>query len=656
MTAIAAAMAATLHHRGPDDSGVWVDPAAGISLAHRRLSILDLSASGRQPMRSSCGRLVLTYNGEIYNHTELRLELAASGRAFRGHSDSEVLLEACAHWGVAETLKRLNGMFAFAVWDRLTRTLYLARDRVGIKPLYWARFGNLFLFGSELKALRAHDGWVPQIDRESLRAYMRRGHVPSPYSIYRGVHKLQAGELLVLGSGREPEISSYWDPAQIVAAAQANRFDLGETCAIERLDALLRDAVGRQMAADVPVGALLSGGIDSSLVAALMQAQSSRPINTFTIGFGEKRFDEAAHARSVAKHLGTFHTELRISPTDALELVPELSRWFDEPMSSRSEIPTMLVSALARRQVTVALSGDGGDELFGGYGKYYWIGAVARSISRMPASLRHLTADVADGVLSGMAALHGLLPVGWRPKLSLNRVATIVAAVRATGDFNSIYRETRNAALAPSYFMVGTAERPLRWEAEPHAGVVSDGMERMGYFDFLTLLVDGILTKVDRASMAHSLEVRVPLLDHRVVEYAWSLPPALKYGRKSENKRLLRRVLYQYVPRGLVDRPKKGFASPLAIWLRGPLRDWADELLDERRIRENGFFDSTRVRACWSDHLRGTSDHWRLLWGILMFEQWRRHWAVAPAGDRDVRIHQPRASDQAEIEAQRHTA
>ena len=338
-------------------------------------------------MRSSCGRLVLTYNGEIYNHTELRLELAASGRAFRGHSDSEVLVEACAHWGVAETLKRLNGMFAFAVWDRKARTLYLARDRVGIKPLYWARFRNLFLFGSELKALRAHDGWVPQIDRESLRAYMRRGHVPAPYSIYRGVHKLQAGELLVLGSAGEPEISSYWDPAQIVAAAQANRFDLSETCAIDRLDVLLRDAVGRQMTADVPVGALLSGGIDSSLVAALMQAQSSRPINTFTIGFGEKSFDEAAHARSVAKHLGTAHTELRISPADALDLVPELPRWFDEPMSNRSQIPTMLVSALARRQVTVALSGDGGDELFGGYGKYYRIRTVARAIDHMPAEL-----------------------------------------------------------------------------------------------------------------------------------------------------------------------------------------------------------------------------------------------------------------------------
>ena len=587
-------------------------------------------------MLSSCGRLVLTYNGEIYNYTELRLELATSGRVFRGQSDSEVLVEACAHWGVAAALKRLNGMFAFAVWDRQTRMLYLARDRVGIKPLYWARFGGLFMFGSELKALRAHDGWVPEIDRESLRSYMRRGHVPAPFSIYRGVHKLQAGELLVYGSNDEPKISSYWDPAEIVAAAQANRLDIGEMEAVDGLDVLLRDAVGRQMAADVPLGAFLSGGIDSSLVVALMQAQSSRPVNTFTIGFGEKSFDEATHARSVANHLGANHTELRISPADALDLVPEFPRCFDEPLSSRSEIPTMLVSALARRQVTVALSGDGGDEVFGGYGKYYSIRAVARAIGYMPTPLRRLVAEVVDGLLSGTAAVHGLLPAAWRPRLPLNRVATIVAAVRATGDFNGIYRETRNAALAPSAFLVGTEERPLRWEAGAHAKVVADVMERMGYFDFLTLLVDSILTKVDRASMAHSLEVRVPLLDHRVVEYAWRLPPTLKYGRRSENKRLLRALLYRYVPRELVDRPKKGFSSPIATWLSGPLRAWADELLDPRHMKEAGFFDSSRVQACWKEHLRGNSDHWRLLWGILMFEQWRRHWAIAPAGDLDV--------------------
>jgi len=636
LAATGRAMAATLRHRGPDDSGVWVDPAAGIALAHRRLAILDLSPAGHQPMRSSCGRLVLVYNGEIYNYAELRLELAAAGRVFRGQSDSEVLVEACAHWGVAAALQRLNGMFAFAVWDRKKRTLYLARDRVGIKPLYWARFGGLFMFGSELKALRAHDGWAPEIDRESLRAYMRRGHVPSPYSIYRGVRKLQAGELLVHDGKGEPEISSYWDPAQIVAAAQANRLNIGERDAIDGLDVLLRDATRRQMTADVPLGAFLSGGIDSSLVVSLMQEESSRPVNTFTIGFGEKSFDEAAHARSVARHLGTDHTELRISHADALDLVPELPRWFDEPMSNRSQIPTMLVSALARRQVTVALSGDGGDELFGGYSKYYSIGATARAIRHVPASLRRLAADATLGALSGVAALHGVLPAAWRPRLPLNRVAQIAAAVRETGDFNALYRATRNAVLAPSANVAGAAERPVRWEAPQHAEVVSDPMERMGYFDFLTLLADGILTKVDRASMAHSLEVRVPLLDHRVVEYAWRLPPTLKYGRRRENKRLLRHLLYRYVPRTLVDRPKSGFSSPIALWLSGPLKHWADELLDERRMKESGFFDSAKVRACWREHVRGTADHWRLLWGIVMFEQWRRQWEIAPVGSPDA--------------------
>ena len=372
LAAKGSAMAASLHHRGPDDYGVWVDPAAGISLAHRRLAILDLSPAGRQPMRSSCGRLVLMYNGEIYNYAELRLELAAAGRVFRGQSDSEVLVEACAHWGVAATLKRLNGMFAFAVWDRKTRTLYLARDRVGIKPLYWARFGDLFLFGSELKALRAHDGWAPEIDRESLRAYMRRGHVPAPYSIYRGVHKLQAGELArvrleeragdfeLLGSGSR----SLRRRRPIVWTSAKRTPSMASTCSCATLSAGRWPPMCR-WALSCPAASIRHWSCR------LMQEHSSRPINTFTIGFGEKSFDEAAHARSVAKHLGTDHTELRISPADALDLVPELPRWFDEPMSNRSEIPTMLVSALARRQVTVALSGDGGDELFGGYSKYY---------------------------------------------------------------------------------------------------------------------------------------------------------------------------------------------------------------------------------------------------------------------------------------------
>lgn len=649
LTATGAAMAATLSHRGPDDSGVWVDPVAGVSLAHRRLAILDLSPAGRQPMVSSCGRLAMIFNGEIYNYRELRHELETTGQQFRGQSDSEVLVEACAHWGVATTLKRLNGMFAFAVWDRNTRTLFLARDRIGIKPLYWARLGSLFLFGSELKALRAHAGWVPEIDSESLRTYMRWGHVPAPDSIYQNVHKLLPGELLAFGSNNEPELSSYWNPAQVIAAAQADRLKVGEAEAVGSLEDLLRDAVGRQMVADVPLGAFLSGGIDSSLVVALMQAQSSRAINTFTIGFGEKQFDEAACARAVADHLGTSHTEFQVSPADALDLVPELPRWFDEPLANRSAIPTLMVSALARRQVTVALSGDGGDELFGGYKAHYTAASVAQAIRFIPGPLRSMAADMVDGLVAGARALLGVLPAHSRPALSLNKVGQIAAVVRASGDVNALYGALRNATLAPSALFAGARERAVRWLAAEHAELVPDTMERMGYFDLISLLVDSILTKVDRSSMAHSLEVRVPLLDHRVVEFAWRLPPALKYGRKAESKRLLRSILYRHVPRELVDRPKRGFACPIAIWLRGPLRPWAEELLAERHLKENGHFDGARVHACWNEHLRGTSDHWRLLWGVLMFEQWRRHWDIAPAGaDRNLAdwkepSHRPRA-------------
>jgi asparagine synthase (glutamine-hydrolysing) len=383
----AAAMAAPLRHRGPDDAGVWTDPAAGVALAHRRLSILDLSSAGHQPMTSSCGRWVLTYNGEIYNHAELRDELSALGTTFRGHSDTEVLVEACAAWGVEATLGRLVGMFAFAVWNRATRSLTLARDRIGEKPLFWGRFGELFLFGSELKALRAHPGWTPEIDRESLCAFTRWGHVPASYCIYRGLHKLLPGEFLVMAGGGEPRVSSYGDPPHCVAAAQSDRLQIGESEALDGLESLLGDAVARQMVADVPLGAFLSGGIDSSLIVALMQARSSRPVNTFTIAFREKRYDEAVHARAVAKHLGTTHSELVVSSDDALALVPELPYWFDEPLSIRSQIPIMMLCRLARREVTVALSGDGGDELFGGYPGYYIVRAIHRAtggLSRVP--------------------------------------------------------------------------------------------------------------------------------------------------------------------------------------------------------------------------------------------------------------------------------
>jgi asparagine synthase (glutamine-hydrolysing) len=622
----AAAMAAPLCCRGPDDTGVWTDPEAGVALAHRRLAVLDPSPAGHQPMTSSCGRCVLTYNGEIYNHVELRVELSASGRMFRGHSDSEVLVEACAAWGVEATLPKLFGMFAFALWDRAGRTLTLARDRLGLKPLFWGLFGALFLFASEIKGLRAHPGWSPEIDRASLCAYMRWGHVPAPYSIYRGLHKLLPGEFLVLPPGDEPKVSSYWDPAQVVAAAQSDRLQIGEREALKGLDSLLGDAVARRMAADVPLGAFLSGGIDSSLIVALMQARSSRPVNTFTIGFQEKRYDESAHARAVAQHLGTAHSEVVASSADALVLVPELPYWFDEPLAIRSQIPVMMLSRLARREVTVALSGDGGDELFGGYPGYYIVRAVHRATAGLSPMSRRAVAATVDGLVAGATALHRIIPAARRPELWANRVKQITAVVRAGGGISELYAQLYSTTAGPLPLTGVGHEHPMRWQAPQHRDVVADPIDRMGYFALLGTLTDGTLAKIDRASMAYSLEVRVPFLDHRVVEYAWRLPPALKYCNRAGSKHLLRRLLYRHVPPELVDRPKKGFSSPLPVWLRGPLREWADDLLNERQLQEEGLFDPAAVRACWDQHLAVASDHWQLLWNILMFRQWRSYW------------------------------
>ncbi|GAB6068181.1 asparagine synthase (glutamine-hydrolyzing) [Methylothermus subterraneus] len=632
----AAAMAATLRHRGPDDVGVWTDPAAGVALAHRRLAILDRSPAGHQPMESACGRYVLTYNGEIYNHPELRAELSALGHAFRGHSDTEVLVEALAEWGVEATLPKLNGMFAFALFDRATRTLTLARDRFGIKPLFWARFGKRFLFASELKALRAHPGWQPKIDPESLGAYVRWGHVPAPYSIYRGVYKLLPGTWLALTPKSEPKISSYFDPAQAAAAAQANRLAMSEAEAIEELDALLGDAVARCMVADVPVGAFFSGGIDSSLIAALMQARSSQPVHTFTVGFQERHYDEAAHARKVANYLGTVHAEVMVTPKDALALVPRLPYWFDEPLLVRSQIPAMMVSALARREVIVALCGDGADELFGGYPGYFLARAVHRATAGLPPPLRRLAAATLDGLIATAAALTRILPAAHRPGLPTNQARQIAAVVRAGGGIPELYAQLYSATAETLPLAGRTSEHPLLWQKAKHLNAMANPIDRMGYFALLGTLVDRTLAKVDRASMAHGLEVRVPFLDHRIVEYAWRLPAALKYSGQTGSKPLLRRLLYRYVPPELVDRLKRGFSCPLPGWLRGPLREWAEELLDERQLREEGLFDPAAVRECWNRHLLGSANYWQLLWTILMFRQWQRTWAAAPVPTADT--------------------
>ena len=625
----AVAMASRLRHRGPDDSGVWTDPSAGIALAHRRLGILDVSPSGHQPMVSANARFVLVYNGEIYNHAELRAQLQSLGYAFRGHSDTEVLVEACAEWGVEGTLRKLRGMFAFALWDRAYRTLTLARDRLGIKPLFWARFGGLFLFASELKGLLAHPGWNPEIDDASVRAYMRWGHVPAPYSIYRGVHKLQPGEYLVARADAEPAIASYWDPAQAAAAAQADPFDMDEPQALGALEDLLDDTVARHMASDVPLGAFLSGGIDSSLIVALMRKHSQRPVHTFAIGFDDARYDEAPYARAVANHFGTVHTEAIVTAADAVSIVPEIPVYFDEPLAIRSQIPIVVLCRLARRDVTVALAGDGGDELFGGYPGYYIVRAVHRATSGLGPMGRRMVAGTIDGLVAGATRLQGKVPSGRRPELFANRIKQATAVVRDGGGICELYAQLYCTTAGRLPLRGSGAEHAMRWQHGRHRDVVGDSIDRMGYFALLGTLVDGSLAKIDRASMAHSLEVRVPYLDDRVVDFAWHLPPALKYAKGVGSKHLLRTLLHRHLPRELVDRPKKGFSSPLPTWLRGPLRDWADHLLDERALAEEGLFDAAAVRDCWRQHVTGVGDYWQLIWNVVVFRQWRSHWESA---------------------------
>jgi asparagine synthase (glutamine-hydrolysing) len=616
-----AAMTAALRHRGPDDEGVWADGAAGIALGHRRLSILDLSPLGRQPMASACGRWVLTYNGEVYDHAALRRELEGRGRAFRGRSDTEVLVEAVAEWGVRGALERCNGMFALAAWDRWERVLWLARDRAGEKPLYYGWSGGVFLFGSELKALRAHPAFRGEVDPDALALFLRRKCVPAPRSIYRGVRKLPAGTVLAVRGHGEARPDAYWDAAGLAEAAAADPFRGSEADALTELDALLRDAVRLRMEADVPLGAFLSGGIDSSLVVALMQAQSARPVRTFTIGFREGAYDEAGHARAVARHLGTDHTELYVRPRDALELIPRLPELYDEPFADASQLPTVLVASLARRHVTVALSGDGGDELFGGYDHYRWAHRAWRGIGWMPRPLR---IRIARGLLAVPVASWDRLLGGRRiGRRTLGARVHQLAQVLPARDARELFawfvtdwREGAAAAVPGAFPGADAGDDP--WPR------LRDVRERMMFRDFAAALADDMLVKVDRATMAVSLEGRMPLLDPRVAEFAWRLPVGWKV-RGREGKRPLRRLLYRYVPRALVDRPKMGFCTPVDEWLRGPLRAWAESLLDERRLREEGVFDPAPVRRRWAEHLSGAADRRFDLWSVLMFQAWREH-------------------------------
>jgi len=621
-------MTDAMSHRGPDDSGVWVDPAAGIALGHRRLSIIDLSAEGHQPMASADGRLMMVFNGEIYNFAEIRRELDALGHRFRGHSDTEVMLAAFREWGVEVATKRFNGMFAFAVWDKETRKLTLSRDRMGKKPLYYGWCGNHFLFASDLNSVSAHPRFSADLDEGALALYLRHGYIPAPYSIYRGFAKLPPGTLLSLDAsnfsraraGAQPE--PYWCARAAAEYGCANPLDVTPDEAVDELAGLLADAVGIRMIADVPLGAFLSGGIDSSLVVALMQARHSRPVKTFSIGFGEKQFNEAVHARHVAEHLGTDHTEWYVTPADALNAIPLMPAIFDEPFADSSQIPTFLVSQLARRHVTVSLSGDGGDELFAGYSAYFTNRRSWGRYSSVPWPLRMagsqmlltLKTDAWDALFTRLGPVMPSSLSRSNAGTRLHRLARVLKQRTA----ETAYRNLMSVWDEPGLLLNGAGEPPTPFTDRTRRASLPGFVERMMYLDTMTYLPDDILVKVDRASMAVSLESRCPLLDYRVYEFAWRLPVTMKI-RDGRGKWPLRAILYRHVPPALVDRPKSGFAIPLGEWLRGPLRPWAEELLSHLR---GSMLSEAPVMHAWKKHQEGVADLNESLWTVLMFLAW----------------------------------
>lgn len=622
LRAAAMAMAEVQAHRGPDDSGVWVEAESGIALGHRRLAIIDCDPSGHQPMVSADGRYVISYNGEIYNFRTLAGELRQQGHAIVGGSDTAVLLAACAAWGVEKAVSSCVGMFAFGLWDRERRELTLVRDRLGIKPLYWARFSELFLFGSQLKALRLHEACEEELDLGSVVSFLRHAYVPAPHSIFKGVRKLLPGTMLTVGRDGEPTETVYWDLRSAAGrgAGEPHAGDYRE--AKEQLAGLLTDAVRQRMVADVPLGVFLSGGIDSSTVTALMQSVSPRPVRSFSIGFDEQAYDEARHARAVAAHLGTDHTELYVRPDDARDLIPRLPEWYDEPFADSSQLPTLLLSRMTRQHVTVALSGDGGDEVFAGYNRYFWAERLWRGFGWMPKPARDLGAAAVRAISPSLwDRLGALIPSRWRPSLFGDKMHK-AAGLLNQPTTDDVYRQLVSQWPEPGRLVPGTEEhKGILWDTSV-AQDRPDFMGRMQLLDMATYLPDDILTKVDRASMAFSLEARVPLLDHRVVEFAWRLPRAFMV-HAGKGKRILRDILYGHVPRELVERPKMGFGVPIDSWLRGPLRDWAEELLSERRLRQDGIFDPEPIRTAWASHLSGQRNLQYALWTVLMFQSWR---------------------------------
>ncbi len=620
-------MGTALAHRGPDDSGTFHDDVTGIGLAFRRLSILDLSPEGHQPMFSLSGRYVIIFNGEVYNFEEVRAELGA--RRWRGHSDTEVMLAAIEQWGVESAVKRFVGMFAFALWDRQESTLYLVRDRLGIKPLYYGHAGGDLVFGSELKAIRQHPDFYGEIDRDVLALYLRHNYVPSPHCIYKGLYKLRPGHILMLSSAMAaPASHPFWSGNDVAREGLRSPFAGSDAEAIEQLQQQLLSAVRLRMIADVPLGAFLSGGIDSSAVVALMQAQSSSPVKTFTIGFHEDGYNEATYAKKVATHLGTDHTELYLTPNDALNVVPLLPSMYDEPFSDSSQIPTYLISKLARESVTVSLSGDGGDELFGGYNRYLFTRRIWNSIKRLPKfaskTLTELLRALPPSRIDrGFRLLRPILPGKLWPATPGDK-AHKLADVLSLESPEALYYRALSHWASPTEVVLDSQEPGTVLESIAESSWPSNIEEVMMLTDLLNYLPDDILTKVDRASMAVSLEARVPMLDHRVVEFAWKLPLHFKI-RNGNTKWILRQILYKYITPELVERPKMGFGVPIDRWLRGPLRDWAEDLLSARNLEQHGLLEVNSIRLKWQEHLSGVRNWQYLLWDILAFQDWFRH-------------------------------